>query len=143
MIDFRLAPAVLVALLFATPLAAQETGSVTVQPIPPIAAPLPITVAAAPPPQVPVIYVYPTSPSTFVPMAGLPSFLFMPGAPLPEIGTYVVHAVPVPAVTSTPVVVAAGDIDCAQLPGVVQVLPPDTFDLDKDGDGIGCEPEDR
>ncbi len=140
MIDFRLAPAALAALLLATPLAAQETGSIAVQPIPPIAAPLPVT-ATAPPVQ--MVYVYPTSPSTFVPMAGLPSFLFMPGAPLPEIGTYVVHAVPVPAVASMPIVVAAGDIDCDQLPGPVQVLPPDTFDLDKDGDGIGCEPEDR
>ncbi len=136
---FRLASAALAALL-ATPLAAQETGSIAVQPIPPIAAPLPVT-ATAPPVQ--VVYVYPTSPSTFVPMAGLPSFLFMPGSPLPEIGTYVVHAVPVPAVASTPVVVAAGDIDCDQLPGPVQVLPLDTFNLDKDGDGIGCEPEDR
>jgi hypothetical protein len=140
MIDFRLAPAALAALLLATPLAAQETGSIAVQPIPPIAAPLPVT-ATAPPVQ--MVYVYPTSPSTFVPMAGLPSFLFMPGAPLPEIGTYVVHAVPVPAVASMPIVVAAGDIDCDQLPGPVQVLPPDRFDLDKDGDGIGCEPEDR
>src|SRR5688572_21406728 len=104
MIDFRLAP-VLAALLVATPLAAQETGSITVQPIPPIAAPLPVA-ATAPPVQ--VVYVYPTSPSTFVPMAGLPSFLFQPGAPLPEIGAYVVHAVPVPAVASYPLVVAAG-----------------------------------
>jgi hypothetical protein len=140
MTSIRLASAALAALLLATPLAAQETGSITVQPIPPIAAPLPVT---APAPPVQVVYVYPTSPSTFVPMAGLPSFLFQPGAPLPEIGTYVVHAVPVPAVASYPLVVAAGDIDCAQLPGPVQVLPPDTFDLDKDGDGIGCEPEDR
>ena len=135
---FRLAAAALAALMFATPLAAQQTGSVTVQAIPPIAAPVPVTAAPAQ-----VVYVYPTSPSTFVPMAGLPSFLFQPGAPLPTIGTYVVHAVPVPALASYPLVIAAGDIDCAQLPGPVQVLPPDTFDLDKDGDGIGCEPEDR
>jgi hypothetical protein len=152
MITFRLAPAALAALMLTTPLAAPQAADLVVGDAdlpaaatvtvaaPPIAGAVTVPVAAPP---VQVVYVYPTSPSTFVPFAGLPSFLFQPGAPLPEIGTYVVHAVPVPAVASYPLVIAAGDIDCDQLPGPVQVLPPDTFDLDKDGDGIGCEPEDR
>ena len=41
----------------------------------------------------------------------------------------------------------AGDYDCAggsgngpnYVRGPIQVLPPDPFDLDRDGDGVGCE----
>ncbi len=140
MTHFRLAPAAaLAALMLTAPLAAPLAADLVIRD-----ADLPVAATVTvPAPPVQVVYVYPTSPSTFVPFAGLPSFLFQPGAPLPEIGTYVVHAVPVPAIASYPLVIAAGDVDCAELPGPVQVLPPDTFDLDEDGDGIGCEPEDR
>ena len=47
-----------------------------------------------------IVYVYPTSPAAFVPVVGLPSFLMMPGAPLPEVPAYVVRTTVVPAMAS-------------------------------------------
>lgn len=92
-----------------------------------------------------VVYVFPTSPQSFVPLAGLPSFLIMRGAPLPRVATQVSYSVVVPAVAApalgAPLV--PGDLDCAQLPGPVLAPPPDPYKLDRDGDGIGCAPEDR
>ena len=92
-----------------------------------------------------VVYVFPPSPQTFVPIAGLPSFLAMPGAPVPAVATEVVYTtpgpvVPVKAVATTP---SAVDLDCSNFVGTVTISGPDRFHLDKDGDGIGCEPEDR
>ena len=87
-----------------------------------------------------VVYVFPTSPQTFVPVAGLPSFLVMPGADLPAIATQVVYSVPRPAVMAN---TAITDLDCTNFVGEVTISGPDRFGLDKDGDGIGCEPEDR
>jgi hypothetical protein len=88
-----------------------------------------------------IVYVFPTSPQTFVPVAGLPSFLVMPGADVPPIATQVVYSTSVPA-TSTQLV-ASVDVDCSNFTGIVTISGPDMFNLDKDGDGIGCEPEDR
>lgn len=99
-----------------------------------------------------VVYVYPTSPQTFVPVEGLASFAVMPGAPLPQVATQVVHSATLPALAAVPLpaivapvtpVVAAADIDCAHFEGAVRVVAPDVYNLDDDGDGIGCEPEER
>jgi len=98
-----------------------------------------------------VVYVFPTSPQTFVPIAGLPSFLAMPGAPVPAVATQVVYTTPAPiapmkAVATTtiaPTTPSAVDLDCSNFVGTVTISGPDRFHLDKDGDGIGCEPEDR
>ncbi|MGN6486893.1 MAG: hypothetical protein ACTHLT_03605 [Devosia sp.] len=89
-----------------------------------------------------IVYVYPTSPAAFVPVVGLPSFLMMPGAPLPEVPAYVVRTTVVPAMASY-VLTPVGDVDCSQIPGTVLAPAPDPYNLDKDNDGIGCEPEDR
>jgi hypothetical protein len=88
-----------------------------------------------------VIYVYPTSPATFVPVTGLPSFIIQPGAPVPMVATHVVHAVTLPdfAARTLPL----GDLDCANFEGPVRVIPPDVNHLDPDGDGLGCEPGER
>ena len=32
------------------------------------------------------------------------------------------------------------DLDCAEVGGIVQVVGPDVYHLDRDGDGEGCEP---
>lgn len=88
-----------------------------------------------------IVYVFPTSPQTFVPIAGLPSFLAMPGAEIPAIPTQVVYTTPAPVAAAE--LVASVDVDCSNFAGTVTIAGPDTFDLDKDGDGIGCEPEDR
>jgi len=87
------------------------------------------------------IYVYPTSPQTFVPVVGLPSFVIQPGAPVPEVATHVVHSVAVPhwAERRRPL----GDLDCSNFDGPVHVIPPDVNHLDPDGDGLGCEPHER
>lgn len=93
-----------------------------------------------------IVYVFPTSPQTFVPVARLPSFLVMPGAEVPAITTEVVYTVPQPAVAATNTVAAAStvaDLDCDNFIGTVTIAGPDRFGLDRDGDGIGCEPEDR
>jgi hypothetical protein len=92
-----------------------------------------------------IVYVFPTSPQAFVPVAGLPSFLVMPGAQIPAVATEVVYTVPQPTVATTTVATAStvGDLDCANFIGIVTISGPDRFGLDKDGDGIGCEPEDR
>lgn len=98
-----------------------------------------------------VVYVFPTSPQTFVPIAGLPSFLAMPGAPVPAVATQVVYTTPGPlapvkavgTTTIAPTTATAVDIDCSNFVGTVTIAGPDRFHLDKDGDGIGCEPEDR
>jgi hypothetical protein len=92
-----------------------------------------------------IVYVFPTSPQTFVPVAGLPSFLVMPGADLPPVATEVIYTVPRPAVATTAVATAStiADVDCANFVGIVTISGPDRFNLDKDGDGLGCEPEDR
>lgn len=87
-----------------------------------------------------VVYVFPTSPQTFVPIAGLPSFLAMPGAELPAIATQVVYTTPSPAL---PAGTTIADLDCSNFIGEVTISGPDRYGLDKDGDGIGCEPEDR
>lgn len=96
-----------------------------------------------------IVYVFPTSPQTFVPVAGLPSFLVMPGADTPAVATQVVYTVPQPTVpvrinsATTTVTDAPVKIDCSDFVGTVTIAGPDRFHLDKDGDGIGCEPEDR
>lgn len=88
-----------------------------------------------------VVYVFPTSPQTFVPVSGLPSFLMAPGAPPPQFATEVIYAMPQPAIALP---VGAGPIvDCSDFVGEVAIAGPDTFGLDLDGDGVGCEPEDR
>ena len=99
-------------------------------------------VVAAPPQTVTVVYVYPTTPQAFVPVASLPSFLVQPGAPLPEIQNFVVQSVPVPVLAGSPVA-AAADLDCSDLTGPVFVGASDPHHLDKTGNGIGCEPADR
>lgn len=96
-----------------------------------------------------IVYVFPTSPQTFVPIAGLPSFLAMPGAPVPAIATQVVYTAPQPAeLHSSASIVSPGTVlapvlDCSSFVGVVRLVGPDRFNLDHDGDGVGCEPEDR
>jgi hypothetical protein len=87
-----------------------------------------------------IIYVFPTSPQTFVPVAGLPSFLVMPGAPVPAVATEVVYSTPGPVPSTA---VASVKVDCRNFGGVVTIAGPDVFNLDKDNDGVGCEPEDR
>ena len=86
-----------------------------------------------------VVYVFPTSPQTFVPVAGLPSFLVMPGAPIPAVATEVVYSAPGPV----PATLTTVNVDCRNFAGVVTIAGSDIFNLDRDGDGIGCEPEDR
>lgn len=88
-----------------------------------------------------IVYVFPTSPQAFAPVVGLPSFLMMPGADAPQVATQVIYSTPAP-VSSTPLA-AAVEVDCSNFPGSVTISGPDAFDLDKDGDGIGCEPEER
>lgn len=93
-----------------------------------------------------IVYVFPTSPQSFVPVASLPSFLVMPGAEIPAVATEVVYTVPQPMVATTTTVASAStmsDLDCTNFIGIVTISGPDRFGLDKDGDGIGCEPEDR
>jgi len=92
-----------------------------------------------------IVYVFPTSPQSFVPVTGLPSFLVMPGAQIPAVATEVVYTVPQPTVATTTVATASTvtDLDCANFIGIVTISGPDRFGLDKDDDGIGCEPEDR
>jgi hypothetical protein len=89
-----------------------------------------------------VVYVFPTSPQTFVPVAGLPSFLVMPGAPAPAVATQVVYSVARPA-AAVRLGAAIADLDCSNFVGTVIISGPDRYNLDRDGDGIGCEPEDR
>lgn len=147
-----LALAALAALALAVPTgqAADAPGAATqklvpVQPYPGTAAAPAADAALAPPALEPTattaIYVYPTSPSTFVPVVGLPSFVVQPGAPVPEVATYVVHSVVVPhwAERQRPL----GDLDCSNFDGTVRVIPPDVNHLDPDGNGIGCEPHER
>ncbi|HEV7275112.1 MAG TPA: hypothetical protein VGN80_02385 [Devosiaceae bacterium] len=153
------APLALAALALLAPAtqAADAPGSaalveplVTVQPVPgatvePVAAPVAEDDTALAPPELEeaastAIYVYPTSPSTFVPVVGLPSFVIQPGAPVPEVATHVVHSVPLPA---WPAGRALGDLDCSNFEGTVRVVRPDVNFLDPDGDGIGCEPHER
>jgi hypothetical protein len=86
-----------------------------------------------------IVYVFPTSPQTFVPVAGLPSFLVMPGAPIPAVATEIVYSAPGPV----PATLTSVNVDCRNFTGVVTIAGADTFNLDRDGDGIGCEPEDR
>jgi hypothetical protein len=92
-----------------------------------------------------IVYVFATSPQTFVPVAGLPSFLVMPGADLPPVATEVVYTVPRPSLATSTVAAAStiADVDCANFVGIVTISGPDRFNLDRDGDGLGCEPEDR
>jgi hypothetical protein len=100
-------------------------------------------VIPAPPQTATVVYVYPTTPQTFVPVAMLPSFLVQPGAPLPAIPNYVVQSVPIPVMPTNPTVAASADIDCSDLTGPVFVGAADPHHLDRNGNGIGCEPADR
>ena len=86
-----------------------------------------------------IVYVFPTSPQTFVPVKGLPSFLAMPGAPLPIVATQVVYTATGPLPSAT----ASAELSCADFVGPVRISEPDRFHLDKDGDGIGCEAADR
>ena len=82
-----------------------------------------------------IVYVYATSPSTFVTVAGLPSFLVMPGAPLPTVATQVVYTVPVPVLPALPVTVfSTGDLDCSHFSGTVIVGPNDPHGLDEQRD---------
>jgi hypothetical protein len=88
-----------------------------------------------------IVYVFPTSPQKFAPIDGLPSFLAMPGSPLPAVATQVVYTAPQPV---PPAALVSGlDVDCSNFSGEVRIAGPDRFDLDKDGDGIGCGKEDR
>lgn len=87
-----------------------------------------------------VAYVFPTSPQSFVPIRSLPSFMAMPGAEMPLVATQVVYSMPVP---DTLVRAPGLDVDCSHFAGTVAVAGDDVFNLDRDGDGIGCEPEDR
>ena len=86
-----------------------------------------------------IAYIFPTSPQSFIPIRSLPSFLAMPGADLPPVATEVIYSVPLPA----SLVHATSDVDCRHFSGTVRVAGKDIFNLDRDGDGIGCEPEDR
>lgn len=141
----------LAALVLAAPAvkAADAPGEATetlvpVQPFPGTAAPIAgaaLAPSALEPASTTAIYVYPTSPQAFVPVVGLPSFVVQPGAPVPEIATYVVHSVSVPhwAERQRPL----GDLDCSNFDGPVRVVPPDVNQLDVDGDGLGCEPHER
>lgn len=88
-----------------------------------------------------IVYVFPSSPQTFIPVDGLPSFLVMPGVNTPAVATQVVYTMPTP-LPSAPAAGAAV-FDCSNFIGTVTISSPDRFGLDKDGDGIGCEPEDR
>ena len=65
----------------------------------------------------------------------------MPGADVPAVATQVVYTVPQPALATPGGTVA--DFDCSNFIGTVTIAGPDRYGLDKDGDGIGCEPEDR
>jgi hypothetical protein len=100
-------------------------------------------ISVAAPATATLVYVYPTTPSTFVPVAMLPSFLVQPGAPLPAIPNYVVQSVPIPVMPGKPTAAAAADIDCSDLTGPVFVGAADPYQLDRNGNGIGCEPADR
>ncbi|GLQ53116.1 hypothetical protein [Devosia nitrariae] len=88
-----------------------------------------------------IVYVFPTSPQAFVPVIGLPSFLVMPGADAPKVATQVIYTTPGPVASTD--LVGSVDLDCSNFNGSVTISGPDAFDLDKDGDGIGCEQEDR
>jgi hypothetical protein len=90
-----------------------------------------------------IVYVFPTSPQTFVPVAGLPSFLVMPGAEVPAVATQVVYTVPGPTTSVGATAATVASLDCTDFVGPVSISGLDRFHLDKDGDGIGCEPEDR
>ena len=84
-----------------------------------------------------IVNVFPTSPQTFVPAIGLPSYLVMPGSPPVSVATEVIYTTTGPAAS---VQRAAGvDVDCSNFDGTVQISGPDVFSLDKDGDGVGCE----
>lgn len=83
-----------------------------------------------------VVYVFPTSPQTFVPVAGLPSFLVMPGGNVPPVATQVIYSTPGPVVAPQ---VARADLDCSSFDGTVAIAGADVFGLDPDGDGTGCE----
>ena len=88
-----------------------------------------------------IVYVFPTSPQSFVPVAGLPSFLVMPGGDVPAGRDFrVIYTSPGPLPST---LVASAALDCRNFTGVVTIAGPDAFNLDKDHDGIGCEPEDR
>ncbi|GLQ57237.1 hypothetical protein [Devosia nitrariae] len=88
-----------------------------------------------------IVYVFPTSPQAFAPVVGLPSFLMMPGADAPQVATQVIYSTPVPAASTQQV--GSVEVDCSNFTGPVTIAGPDAFGLDKDGDGIGCEAEDR
>lgn len=88
-----------------------------------------------------IVYVFPTSPQAFVPVVGLPSFLIMPGADAPQVATQVIYTTPGPVASTQ--YAASVEVDCSNFTGSVTISGADVFNLDKDGDGIGCEPEDR
>ncbi|MBW4656908.1 MAG: excalibur calcium-binding domain-containing protein [Kaiparowitsia implicata GSE-PSE-MK54-09C] len=87
-----------------------------------------------------IVYVFPTSPQSFAPIEGLPSFVMMPGADAPQVATQVIYTTPAPVVRNF---LASIDVDCSNFKGTVTISGPDTFGLDRDGDGIGCETEER
>lgn len=87
-----------------------------------------------------IVYVFPTSPQSFAPIEGLPSFVMMPGADAPQVATQVIYTTPAPVVRN---LLASIDVDCSNFKGTVTISGPDTFGLDRDGDGIGCETEER
>lgn len=88
-----------------------------------------------------IVNVFPTSPQAFVPVSGLPSYLVMPGSAPLSVATEVIYTTTAPAALAQP---AAGvDVNCTNFANTVQISGPDVFSLDKDGDGVGCEPGDR
>lgn len=87
-----------------------------------------------------IVYVFPTSPQSFAPIEGLPSFVMMPGADAPQVATQVIYTTPAPVVRK---LLASIDVDCSNFKGTVTISGPDRFGLDRDGDGIGCETEER
>ena len=113
------------------------TTFITVPVVAQEAAPSPVVVGG----DTTIVYVFPTTPQTFVPVATLPSFLVMPGAEVPTVATQVIYTKPGPAAPAS--VDSIVDVDCSNFTGVVKIAGPDTFNLDDDGDRVGCEPEDR
>lgn len=87
-----------------------------------------------------IVYVFPTSPQSFAPIEGLPSFVMMPGADAVHVATQVIYTTTAP---DLPNMVASIDLDCSNFKGTVTISGPDAFGLDPDGDGLGCEAEER
>ena len=88
-----------------------------------------------------IVNVFPTSPQSFAPVTGLPSYLAMPGSAPLAVATEVIYTTTGPAALTQH---ATGvEVNCANFSGTVQISGSDIFDLDEDGDGVGCEPDER